>query len=95
MKALLQSLNTKLKNLSQELSHLQQAEAAISICQQHISQLQEIVKHHHFKNQQAEIGFFKHVKPQFVAQLIYYVSIFNIESVKPFDDKKKKKHYRT
>jgi RteC protein len=95
MKALLLSLNTKLKHLSPELSHLQQAEMAIGICQQHIIQLQEIVKHHHFKNQQAEIDFFKHLKPQFVAQLIYYVSVFNIESAKPFDDKKKKKHYHT
>jgi tRNA nucleotidyltransferase/poly(A) polymerase len=94
MQALLQSLNNSLKTLSQELSQMQH-EAAIPICHQHICQLQEIAKNYHFKNQEEEIDFFKHFKPQFVAQLIYYVSVVNIESAKPLDYSKKKKYYRT
>lgn len=47
------------------------------------AKLKEYVLKTGFKNQQEEIHFFKHIKPQFIAKLIYYNSIYKIETKKP------------
>ncbi len=46
-------------------------------------QLKTFITEYTFKDKQEEILFFKEVKPELLAQLIYFVNIFNIESRRP------------
>lgn len=47
---------------------------------------------HDLKNTQEEIHFFKHIKPQFIAKLIYYNTVYKIETKKPQGAKATKKY---
>lgn len=46
-----------------------------------------------FKNQKEEIYFFKRVKPLFIAKLIYYNSLYKIETKRPYGGDKTIKKY--
>ena len=48
-----------------------------------------------FKNTEEEIHFFKHQKPFIVSKLIYYNTIYKIESKKPNETKSAKKYFNT
>ncbi|MGJ1484222.1 RteC domain-containing protein [Sphingobacterium multivorum] len=48
-----------------------------------IAALKQHVLKKGFENNQEEIHFFKHIKPQFVAKLIYYNSLYKIETKRP------------
>lgn len=51
---------------------------------QHISvtleKLKNMIKSHPFEDQQEEIKFFREINPEFYAQYIYYVTIYNIQT---------------
>ncbi|WP_447952088.1 RteC domain-containing protein [Chryseobacterium koreense] len=87
-------------DLSQQISELtyQQDsllvsyENAIELILDKISGLKEYVHKKGFRNQQEEIHFFKHIKPQFTAKLIYYNAIYKIETKKPYGAKPVKKY---
>lgn len=57
-----------------------------------MTKIKEYVLKTGFKNTQEEIYFFKHIKPQFIAKLIYYNAVYKIESKKPNETKSAKKY---
>lgn len=67
-------------------------EKSIEIIISRISKLKNYVLERGFQNEQEEIYFFKHIKPQFIAKLIYYNAIYKIETKKPNDTKAIKKY---
>jgi RteC protein len=93
MEALLQNLNSELKNIPFQISTVKQAETAISICQKYVIELRLAVQSYQFQNQQEEIRFFKYEKPQFLFQLIYHLSLYKIEFDIPTDPLLKEKRY--
>lgn len=68
-------------------------EKIIKLILNKISELKKYILERGFKNQQEEIHFFKHIKPQFIAKLIFYNAIYKIETKKPYGAKAIKKHY--
>ena len=70
-------------------------EQVIEIILQKMTKLKEYVLKTGFKNTQEEIHFFKHIKPQFIAKLIYYNAVYKIESKKPNETKSAKKYINT
>lgn len=60
-----------------------------------MAKLKEYVLKTGFKNKQEEIHFFKHIKPHFIAKLIYYNAVYKIESKKPNETKSAKKFFET
>lgn len=67
-------------------------EKVIKLILNKISELKKYVLDKGFKNQQEEILFFKHQKPVIVAKLIYYNTIYKIETRKPYGAKSTKKY---
>ena len=67
-------------------------EKAIKVILAKIAELKKYILKKEFKNQQEEIHFFKHIKPQFIAKLIYYNAVYKIESKKPNETKSAKKY---
>jgi hypothetical protein len=57
-----------------------QAEAAIAVCLENLSQLKLLVQQHGFADAADEIRFFKTVKPRFLSCLIYHTAVFRIHS---------------
>lgn len=68
-------------------------EKAIELILGKISELKKYVLKKGFKSQKEEINFFKRIKPVFVAKLIYYNSIYKIETKRPNGNGKPLKKY--
>lgn len=61
-----------------------------------LEKVKKIVLKYGFKTEQEEINFFKEIKPQFTAKLVYYNSVFKLETKKPYGGSRVlKKHYNT
>lgn len=72
------------------------AEQAIKMLITMLEKLKTKFINHQFENKWEEIDFFRNIKPQFAAKLIYYNDIYNMESYKPFGSKKAiRKYYNT
>lgn len=81
---LLSDFKVKLETLeSRQDDILYKAETGIAHTEKCIKHLRREVVLKGFKNTQEEIFFFKHIKPQILSKLIYYVKLFNIESKRP------------
>jgi len=90
---IIESLNASIKELTIELnSTIPLAEAAIELTTKSLFELKQVVLKNGFKTEQEEINFFKYFKPNIVSKLIYYNSIYKIETKKPTGDKAIKKH---
>ena len=75
---------------------IRQTELSIKITIETIEKLKTNFHNHTFENKAEEIEFFKTIKPNFSAKLIYYNEIYNIELAKPSGTKKSiKKYYRS
>src|ERR1700722_9118534 len=59
------------------------AEKCISITREAMEKLRIYVTENSFQAERDEILFFKHIKPQFYCQFIYYLKIYRIEIDKP------------
>lgn len=59
------------------------AETGIAHTERCIKQLRKRVLKHGFSSMEEEIHFFKHIKPQILSKLIYYVKLYHIESKRP------------
>ncbi len=68
-------------------------EKAIELILNKVLELKKYILMKGFKSQQEEIHFFKHIKPRFIAKLIYYNSIYKIETKKPYGGDKIIKKY--
>lgn len=58
-----------------------------------IEDVKNLVLKYNFKTEQEEINFFKITKPQFTSKLIYYNSVYRIETKKPSGSQKVLKKY--
>jgi hypothetical protein len=81
--------------LFEQENQLTAYEKVIEIILQKMAKLKEYVLKTGFKNKQEEIHFFKHIKPHFIAKLIYYNAFYKIESKKPNETKSAKKFFET
>lgn len=71
---------------------IQRMEAVINLIVKSLSEVKEFVLKRGFKNVNEEIRFFKYQKPVIVSKLIYYNSIYKIETRKPYGAKLIKKY---
>jgi len=62
---------------------LYKAETGITHTEKCIKSLRAEAVQYGFQSLQEEIHFFKHIKPQIMSKLIYYVKLFTIESKRP------------
>lgn len=81
----LYELETAINDLEIEIDcPLQRIEAAIHLIVNCLSALKEYVLKTGFENSDEEIRFFKYQKPVIVSKLIYYNTIYKIETKKPY-----------
>lgn len=69
------------------------AEKSITVINVSLKELRKAVTATPFNSKQEEIEFFKKMKPEIVSKLIYFVSIFDIESKRPKGGDKEQKKY--
>lgn len=87
--SLVQEVACQLKDIhSLTEDPIQQAEQAMKILKSAFDKLKTKCLKYKFANKAEEIDFFRNIKPQFAAKLIYYNEIYNIESRKPWGTKK-------
>lgn len=92
--SLLSELESRLKAIhSQTEEPIQYTEQAIKLLITILEKLKTTFLSHQFENKSEEIDFFRNIKPQFAAKLIYYNDIYNIETGKPFGSKKAIRKY--
>lgn len=93
--------NETLHNLEMSISELEietdrsmdRIEAVIKLVAKCLCDVKEYVQKRGFKNVDAEIHFFKYLKPVILSKLIYYNAIYKIETKKPFGGEKTIKKY--
>src|SRR5690606_9447841 len=86
-------LETAINELELETDcSIQRIEIAIQMIVECLADVREYVLKRGFKNTDEEIRFFKYQKPAIVAKLIYYNSIYKIETRKPYGAKPIKKY---
>lgn len=66
---------------------------SVEIILKSIHKVKDIIVKSGFKTEQEEINFFKELKPQFTSKLIYYNSLYKIETKKPFGSSRIMKKY--
>lgn len=95
--SLLSELEQHLKVIHSETEEpILYAEKAIKMLITILEKLKTTLVNHQFENKLEEIDFFRNIKPQFAAKLIYYNDIYNIETNKPFGTTKAiRKYYNT
>lgn len=89
-----QILDDEINELASELDdHIALCESAVGLVLQKMADLKEFVKQRGFTNAEEEIHFFKRVKPNFLSKLIYYNSIYKIETKRPYGGEKTIRKY--
>lgn len=71
---------------------IQRIEAVIELIAKTLTDLKQFVLNRGFKNTDEEILFFRHLKPTIVSKLIYFNTIYKIETRKPYGSKPTKKY---
>ena len=93
-KQLLSELNEQLNFLDLEIDDkIDRGEKAIEIITKSIDNLKKVFHKENFKNQEHEIDFFKNIKPKFTSKLIFYNSIYKIETKMPHGGERIVKKY--
>lgn len=91
---LLNNLNEQLNFIDLEIDdQIKKCEHAITIILKSINELKKLTAKNNFKSQNEEIQFFKDIKPKFTSKLIYYNTIFKIETKKPHGGERILKKY--
>ncbi len=85
MKIFTDTLNQKMHEAFQALkmdagSFLHRAERSFQIAESHLLQLREFIAGYTFTDEEEEILFFKHIKPSFHKELLYWGEIIRIEA---------------
>ncbi len=81
---LLTNLNEQINFIDLEIDNsILKCENALEVILASIANLKKVVLKTNFKSKLEEIHFFKEIKPQFTSKLVYYNTIFNIETKKP------------
>ncbi|MEJ5053670.1 RteC domain-containing protein [Sphingobacterium sp. MYb382] len=90
-----EDLENKIKELTYEQDNsLLFYEKAIEVVLRKTAELKVFVLKTGFISEKEEIHFFKHVKPVFVASLIYHNAIYKIETKKPYGAKPIRKYLK-
>lgn len=88
-KILITELESELNFITIEIDDpIKLAEKAIESISSTLSKLKTLVIETSFQSQEQEIDFFKNTKPKILSKLIYYSSIYKIETKKPNGGKK-------
>ncbi|MBI3521454.1 MAG: RteC domain-containing protein [Bacteroidetes bacterium] len=91
---LLSDLDYNLKLIEQENEMpLKRSEECFVVCKKTIEQLKTFMLKYKFKSTIEEIKFFKEIKPQFTSKLVFYLTLYNIETKKPNGGKETLKKY--
>ena len=93
--------NNSLVDFEHELSlilnthsdEVEKAKKIIIFIEDILKQLTDWLKHHVFETIQEEIKFFKEIKPNIVAKLIFYKEVISLVATLPLDKKKRVKHF--
>lgn len=81
---IINELDDRINELTYELNNsLATYENAIKLVLQKIEKVKEYMKTKGFTDEEQEILFFKEVKPQLISKLIYFNSIYKIETKRP------------
>ncbi|MDD3005550.1 RteC domain-containing protein [Flavobacterium sp.] len=81
---IIQSLENKINEVNIEIDdQIELAEIIIKHTLNNLSEVKNYIFEMGFMNQQEEIYFFKELKPKILSKLIYYNSIYRIETKKP------------
>lgn len=72
---------------------IEKAKKIIVFIEDILKQLTDWLKNHVFESIQEEIKFFKEIKPNIVAKLIFYKEIISLVATLPLDKNKRVKHY--
>lgn len=72
---------------------LELAEKAAIILYEAVAKLKEIIRGYSFSDNEEEITFFKDIKPQLCSKLIFYKSLWRLESCRPSGQKDMIKQY--
>lgn len=85
LQALLQNLTEQLNFIDLEINdNVMKCEKSIEVITTVIHKVKTLIFKSGFKSEQEEINFFKEIKPLFTSRLIYYNSVYKIETKKPF-----------
>lgn len=90
---LYKELIRQISELDEEKDILIRTEKTVQIIFAALFQLKELIKREGFADEQEEIEFYKHIKPNFQALYIYHATLFNIESDKPIGSHKATHRY--
>lgn len=91
---IIQRLDEKINELAIELENpIQLSEVVVELIINNLANLKKYVLKKEFTNVEEEIHFFKRLKPNILAKLIYYNTIYKIETKKPYAGDKIKKKY--
>jgi len=83
----LAAMQTELQQIADSSeNNLQAAERSYQSVQQHLQKLKEFILSRGFKDKAEEIYFFKHLKPLYLKELIYFKEIFHLEAGMPLAD---------
>ncbi|MBT0556811.1 tetracycline regulation of excision, RteC [Riemerella anatipestifer] len=91
---IIETLQENIRELSMEIDNpIVFSEMAIKLSLDTLAELKKYVLEHPFQNIEDEIVFFKNIKPRLTSKLIYYNSIYRIETKKPSGSQKALKKY--
>lgn len=91
---ILGKLETDINELSIETdNYIKLSEIIIPKTISYLSEIKKFILDRGFSNQQEEILFFKELKPKILSKLIYYNSVYRIETKKPFGGSRILKKY--
>ncbi len=79
--------------LNSNSNEVEKAKKIIIFIEDILKQLTDWLKHHVFETIQEEIKFFKEIKPNIVAKLIFYKEILSLVASLPLDKSKRIKHF--
>ncbi|WP_312084197.1 RteC domain-containing protein [Epilithonimonas hominis] len=96
-----QNINNLLQTLLEQINFIEleiddvllRCEKSIELILITLEKVRNLILKNNFKTEQEEITFFKTTKPQFTSKLIYYNSIYRIETKKPSGGHKALKKY--
>lgn len=93
-KEIIQKLDDEIRELAIELdSTIALCEVAIELVLKKLADIKEFVLKRGLDDEEEEIYFFKQIKPKLLSKLIYYNSIYKIETKKPYGGDKTVRKY--
>lgn len=93
-KKVLNEMENEITELTLEVDNsLVLCETAIELILSKIATIKEFVLKRGFANETEEINFFKRLKPSIISKLIYYNTIYKIETKRPYGRHKNIKKY--